>query len=400
MLFKPIFFLDNSLSSLSFSSCLLLGRHVDRGLLGDGVGSLPQGRNSLELGIEVNAGLAVKGAGAAAGDALLVSGEGEHGQRDGDGDIDSDLTGLDVAAEGLGRGSGAGEDGDAVSVLIGVDEFDGIVNGVYVEADEDGTEDLLLVAGHVGSDVGDDGGADPVAIGVFIGLVAAAVEEDGGALLLGAGDEALDALAALGGDDGSQIGTLLEAAVDVKAAGVLDDVAEPLLGVADQDEGAQGHAALAGGTKGGAHDTVDKVVAVRVGQHGGVVLGPQVGLHALPVGRPAAEDVLARLVAAHEADGLDGRLVEDEVDGAVRTVDHVDHALGEAGLLDELGQNHGRSRVTLRRLKDERVAGDGGDGDGPQRDHGGEVFITNELVFLTATFFQLMIMPRLYHMHV
>ena len=104
-----------------------------------------------------------------------------------------------------------------------------------------------------------------------------------------------------------------------------------------------------------------------------MVLGAEVGLDALAVGGAAREDVLAGFVAADEADGLDGRLVQNKVDGAVGAVHDVDDALGEAGLLDEFRQNHGGAGVALRRLEDQRVAGNGGDGDAPQRNHGGEV---------------------------
>lgn len=47
----------------------------------------PQASDGLGLGVEVDAGLAVEGVGAAAGDRLLVAREAEHGERDGDGDL-------------------------------------------------------------------------------------------------------------------------------------------------------------------------------------------------------------------------------------------------------------------------------------------------------------------------
>ena len=52
---------------------------------------------------------------------------------------------------------------------------------------------------------------------------------------------------------------------------------------------------------------------------------------------------------------------------------------GSAGLADELGEDHGGAGVALRGLEDEGVAGHGGNGDGPERDHGGEV-LTQVLV--------------------
>ena len=46
----------------------------------DGVFALPESRDRLGLGVELDAGLAVKGVCTAARDALLVAGEGEHGE--------------------------------------------------------------------------------------------------------------------------------------------------------------------------------------------------------------------------------------------------------------------------------------------------------------------------------
>lgn len=104
--------------------------------------------------------LAVESVGTAASNALLVSGKGEHRERHGDGDVDTNLAGFNVLLETGGSGAGAGEDGGAVAVFILVDQVDGVVQSVDGETDQDGAEDLLLVACHLGSDVGDDGGAD------------------------------------------------------------------------------------------------------------------------------------------------------------------------------------------------------------------------------------------------
>ena len=56
--------------------------------------------------------------------------------------------------------AGSSEDGNAVAVLVCVDEIDGGVEGGHFERDEDGTEDLLRVAFHMRVDVGDECGAD------------------------------------------------------------------------------------------------------------------------------------------------------------------------------------------------------------------------------------------------
>lgn len=104
-----------------------------------------------------------------------------------------------------------------------------------------------------------------------------------------------------------------------------------------------------------------------------MVLRAQVGLDTLAVGRATGVDVFTSLVGANEGDGLNPGLVDNEVDRLGRAVDDVDDTWREAGLLGELGQDHGSTGVTLRWLNDAGVASDSGDGDCPERDHGREV---------------------------
>lgn len=64
------------------------------------------------------------------------------------------------------EGNVLGDDGAAEAVLSVVGEMDGILN-IGVGADgEDGAEDLLLPDGHLGGDVGEDGGGNKVALSV------------------------------------------------------------------------------------------------------------------------------------------------------------------------------------------------------------------------------------------
>ncbi len=119
--------------------------------------------------------------------------------------INTDLSGLDVLDKARRGGTGAGEDGSTVAILVLVDEVDGVIEGLDVQANEDGPEDLLFVALHVRLNVCDDGRTDlvesaldllysiagwsfayEVAVGVLLGLEAATIEQDGGALLLSA----------------------------------------------------------------------------------------------------------------------------------------------------------------------------------------------------------------------
>lgn len=299
----------------------------------------------------------------------------EQTYRYGNGDVDTNLAGLDLALELPCRRPGACEDGCAVTVLIRVDHLDSLIDGLNVQADKYRAEDLLGVALHVRLDVRNDGGTDPVTVGVLAGrrLLATAVKEDRGTLLLGAGDQVFDALLGLGADDRTEISVLLETTVHLESLCALGNLTNPLLGLADQDEGAESHASLTSGTESSTSNGVQSVVLVAVGEDSGVVLSTEVGLDTLAVGRAARKDVLSSLVGADEADGLDAGLIEDEVDGPGGAVNDVDDTGREAGLLGKLSEDHARTGVALRRLEDNSVAGGGGDGDRPERNHGREV---------------------------
>merc|ERR1712014_247801 len=149
---------------------LRLRGHVHARLGRDRILRLPEARHSLLLSVEIHTGLAVEGVRTAAGNGLLVAGEGEHGQWDGNRHVDADLTGFDLLLEASSGCAGASEDCCAVPVLVVVDELDSFVQGRYVETYKHRTEDFLAVAGHFRLDVGDDGGSDPVPLGYFCGF--------------------------------------------------------------------------------------------------------------------------------------------------------------------------------------------------------------------------------------
>ena len=160
LLFSVCYILVHARRYVHFSNLLLVRGHDDVRLGANSVIRLPEAGDSLLLSVELHTGLAVESVGSATGDGLLVAGEGEHGKGDGNRDVDSNLTGLDLLLEASRGCAGACEDGGAVAVFVCVDEGDGVVEGGDVEADEDGTEDFLLVAGHLGGHVCDDSGAD------------------------------------------------------------------------------------------------------------------------------------------------------------------------------------------------------------------------------------------------
>ena len=143
--------------------------------------------------------------------------------------------------------------------------------------------------------------------------------------------------------------------------------------VADRDEHGHGHAALAGRAVAGADGGVGRHLDVGVREDDHVVLGAAQGLDALAGLRPRLVDVAGDRSRADEAHGCDVGVLEDPVDRDLVTVDHVEDAVRNPGLLQDLGgQDRGRG-ILLRRLENERVPARDRRRPHPHGDHGGEV---------------------------
>jgi len=125
------------------------------------------------------------------------SGEGEHGKRHGDGDVDADLADVNLVRELPGSSAGVGEEGSAVSVRVLVDEGDGLIKGVNVQANKGGSEDLLSVAGHLRGDFSEDGGSKEVALLKARDADTATIEQELSTLVDSRLDEVLSTLLGL-----------------------------------------------------------------------------------------------------------------------------------------------------------------------------------------------------------
>ncbi len=142
---------------------------------------------------------------------------------------------------------------------------------------------------------------------------------------------------------------------------------------ADGDGDRDGHAALASGSIGRAHQPVDRLVEVGVRHDDQVVLRAAQRLDALAGVRGGPVDVLGDRGGADEAHRRDVGMGEDGVHRLGVAVDDVQHALGQAGLGQQLGEAQRAGRVLLRRLQDERVAAGDRHRKHPHRHHGREV---------------------------
>ena len=349
----------------------LVGGEVVGGAGGVG-GFGPAGGDHLAAGVEGDAFRAV--------DVLvaeqrgLPAAEGVVGHRHGQRHVDADHAHGDGALELPGRGAGGGEDRGAVAVGVGVDQGDAGVEVLHPDHDEDGAEDFLGVGGHLGLDVVQDGGADPEAVLVAGDHEVAAVHHHGGAGGFGFGDDPDDAFLGRRGDDRAHFGVGHGAVVDLDGQGALLDLLDQQVGgLADGDGDRDGHAAFAGGAEGGGGEVVGGVVEVGVGQDDRVVLRPAQGLDALAVRGGGLVDVLGDRGGADEGDAVHVRVGQEAVDGFLVAVQDLEDAVGQAGLLPQLGQQHRGGGVALGGLEDEGVAGGDRHRRHPQRHHDREV---------------------------
>ena len=132
-------------------------------------------------------------------------------------------------------------------------------------------------------------------------------------------------------------------------------VDERIADVADGDDHADRHAPLARRAVGGAHRGVGRQVEVGVGQDDHVVLGAAERLHALAVRGAGLVHVASDRRGAHEADRADVGVLEDAVHRDLVAVHDVEHAVGEPGLVEDLGDQHAGAGVALGRLEHDGV---------------------------------------------
>ena len=116
---------------------------------------------------------------------------------------------------------------------------------------------------------------------------------------------------------------------------------EPVCGLLADGHGDRDcHAALTRGAEACSHQRVDGLVHVGVRHDDHVILGAAQGLHAFARRGTPPIDVLSDGRRADEAHGLDVGMVEYSVDGFFVAVNDVEHAGREAGLLEQIPNQH------------------------------------------------------------
>ena len=151
------------------------------------------------------------------------------------------------------------------------------------------------------------------------------------------------------GDHRAVVGLRVGRRTDLEALDARDQLLDQNVGglLADRHRDRDRHAALACGAVTGADQRIDRLVDVGIRHHDHVVLGAAEALHALSVRGPGRIDVLRDVGGADEADRLDARIGEQRVDRLLVAVHHIEHALGQPGLDEQLGDadRHRRDRA-------------------------------------------------------
>lgn len=199
------------------------------------------------------------------------------------------------------------------------------------------------------------------------------VKKDGSTLIFGTLDQILHSFLALRADQRTKIGTLFETSIDGQVLSTFCEFRKPLLALTDHDESAESHTSLTGGTESSTSDSVESVILVAVRQYGGVILSTKICLDTLAIGGSTSVDILAGTVGADKTDSFNGRLIDDIVDGFGSTVDNVDNAIWETGLLAQFCENHSCTGIPFTGLEDQSVASNSSQGDTPEGNHGREV---------------------------
>ena len=160
----------------------------------------------------------------------------------------------------------------------------------------------------------------------------------------------------LGRVDRAHVHTGIETGTDLKPLDpLLDERAEPVGGVADPDHQGLGHAALPRRAVPGRHRRVGRELHVGVGQDEHRILGRGVAPTRLP-GQCRSRRRSGQRGRADELNGVDLGVDEQRGDRLTAAVDDVEDAVGQAGLLPQLGLELGGTRGVAGGLPDEGVA--------------------------------------------
>ncbi len=133
------------------------------------------------------------------------------------------------------------------------------------------------------------------------------------------------------------------------------------------------HAALTRSPISSPHQGGDRLIEVRIRHHHHVVLGAAQRLHPFAVGRGGGIDVLGDGGGADKRHSTHSRVGQQHIHHLLVTVHHVEHAVRQTGLLEQLGHPQREGGILLGGFENKGIAAGDGDREHPERHHGREV---------------------------
>src|SRR6185312_1197361 len=306
--------------------------------------------------------------------AVLPTAETMPRHRHGDGDIDPHHAHLDAPREFACHAAVACVTGDAVGELVSVDQAYRLAEVLDPYAAQYRSEDLLLVYPHVGPDVVEEGTAEEEAVLVPRHFQRPAIGQQLCSFAHADIDVARDTLECLASHDRAHLYIGVHAVSDAQGLGPLHEHGnDPVRDITDQHGDADGHATLAGRAEGRPDEAVDRLLEAGIRHHDQVILRAAECLYPLAELRGARVEAPCDRRRSDEAQGLDFRMLEQRIDGDFVTLHDVENAIGQLGLLEQLGHYEGRGRIALTGLEHEGVPGCDGDRKHPTGNHAREV---------------------------
>ena len=143
--------------------------------------------------------------------------------------------------------------------------------------------------------------------------------------------------------------------------------------IADQHGHTDGHASLASRAVGRANQGIHSLLNVGIGHHHHVIFSAAQGLNAFAVARAVFVQAVGNRGGAHKADGFDIGVFDQCINRFFVALHHVEHAVGQARLLEQVGHEQTGAGVERAGLQDKAVTAGNGHWEHPHGHHDGEV---------------------------
>jgi hypothetical protein len=156
-----------------------------------------------------------------------------------------------------------GEASNTVTPGVLVDEFDSFFESLLADNAHDRSENFFIITGHALIASINDGGSNPVTIGVAFNLGATSIEEERGVLLT-IGDESLNVSKESLVVGGTDIVVFVSRS-NGKLGSFLDKVGNNFIGISDKNYNGDSHASLTGRSEASTSDGVDGIIYIGIG---------------------------------------------------------------------------------------------------------------------------------------